>query len=185
MDPYNRNSGVCVWERESKRERGEDLLHEWDLEGPAPAIGDDALPWQPSVRVGPAARALTVCQPRTTKTEGSFTKKECLCDNKHTITLVSQMLCLGIRHLLLLSSVLVHPFSHSISLSHTQPLRVYVMLFAGSIFLRECLAIVFLSRIKMLTSFSSREYVLLVRVWWCWPWDLEERHGRGRSLSAP
>lgn len=29
---------------ERAKERGEDLLHEWDLEGPALAIGDDALP---------------------------------------------------------------------------------------------------------------------------------------------
>lgn len=58
---------------------------------------------------------------------------------------------------------LISSFSLTRSLSHTH--TVSVMLFAGSIFLRESLINVSLSKIKMLTSFSSREYVLLVRVW--------------------
>jgi len=171
------------------KERGEDLLHEWDLEGPALAVGDGALPWQPSVRVGPAARALTACQPRRTKTGSSSTQRVSWWQlTQHHF---------GIADALPWDKTSSSSFQCLISsfpsliLSHTHSLRVSVMLFAGTIssfflsFLRESLSVVSLSRWKMLTSFSLRENVLLVCVWRCRTWDLEERHGRGRSLSAP
>lgn len=72
---------------------------------------------------GPCGKS-SHCLSASQDENGAVPHKECLCDNKHTITLVSQMLCLGIRHLLLLSSVLFHPFPHSNSLTHTAPQSV-------------------------------------------------------------
>ncbi len=146
MDPYNRNSGVCVCVRERKQKREGGRLATWVGSWRARTCNWGRCIAMTTIgQSGPCGKSSYCLSASQDENREQFHKKECLCDNKHTITLVSQMLCLGIRHLLLLSSVLFHPFSHSISLTHS---------------LSECMScfllVPFFSE-KVLQSFSFQE----------------------------